>query len=150
MTSTIEAQDLSTHIGRDLPYLRRYARALTGTQDSGDRYAAATLEAILEDRSVFDGSMQPRVALFRVFHMIWTSSGAPVSQGESGLAGAAQAHLAKLTPNTREALLLNTIEDFGAGDVIEIKPMDGKAFMVPSSAVEIEAERVVIDPDFLA
>ena len=42
------------------------------------------------------------------------------------------------------------IEDFGAGDVIEIKPMDGKAFMVPSSAVEIEAERVVIDPDFLA
>ena len=33
--------DLAATIGQTLPYLRRYARALTGSQDTGDRYAAA-------------------------------------------------------------------------------------------------------------
>jgi hypothetical protein len=33
-------------IAHDLPYLRRYARALTGSQTSGDAYVAATLEAL--------------------------------------------------------------------------------------------------------
>ena len=42
-------------IAAELPYLRRYARALTGNQDSGDRYAVATLEAILADSSILDG-----------------------------------------------------------------------------------------------
>ena len=40
---------LADEVGRHLPYLRRYARALTGTQSTGDAYAAATLEAILEE-----------------------------------------------------------------------------------------------------
>ncbi len=124
MTTTTTAPDLATVIGHELPYLRRYARALTGSQDSGDTYAAATLEAILEDRSVFDTDSSPRTALFRVFHLIWQSSGAPVSGDESGLAAAAQAHLAKLTPNTREALLLNTIEDFSTTEIADIMQTD--------------------------
>ena len=45
--STNDAPDLSTLIGSELPYLRRYARALTGSQSSGDAYALATLEAML-------------------------------------------------------------------------------------------------------
>ncbi|MEO6299382.1 MAG: response regulator, partial [Paracoccaceae bacterium] len=44
---TNEGQDTTTTIAANLPYLRRYARALTGSQTTGDRYAAATLEAIL-------------------------------------------------------------------------------------------------------
>ena len=46
--SKTAAPDLSAMIGSELPYLRRYARALTGSQSSGDAYALATLEAILE------------------------------------------------------------------------------------------------------
>ena len=38
-------EELAPH----LPFLRRYARALTGSQQSGDAYAMATLEAILAD-----------------------------------------------------------------------------------------------------
>ncbi len=30
-----------------LPFLRRYARALTGSQSSGDAYVAATLESLI-------------------------------------------------------------------------------------------------------
>ncbi|MEO1959418.1 MAG: response regulator, partial [Paracoccus sp. (in: a-proteobacteria)] len=43
----MSSANLAQSIGRELPYLRRYARALTGSQTAGDNYAAATLEAIL-------------------------------------------------------------------------------------------------------
>ena len=41
------------------------------------------------------------------------------------------------------------VENFGAGDVLEIERPDGKRFMVPvAAAVEIEPERLVVDDDF--
>jgi CheY-like chemotaxis protein/DNA-directed RNA polymerase specialized sigma24 family protein len=107
-----------------LPYLRRYARALTGNQKTGDTYAAATLEALLSDRSVFEMGFSNKVALFRCFHTIWSSAGAPVQEEEDGLAKRAQAHLSKLTQNTREALLLHTIEEFEIKDIADIMDID--------------------------
>jgi CheY-like chemotaxis protein/DNA-directed RNA polymerase specialized sigma24 family protein len=115
---------LSVRIGALLPYLRRYARALTGDQTSGDRYAAATLEALLEDRSVFEEGLSERVALFKAFHMIWSSSGAPLGLPEKGIAARAQRHLSRLTENTREALLLKTIESFTIADIAAIMNID--------------------------
>ena len=41
-------------VAQYLPFLRRYARALTGNQTSGDAYVAATLEALIADRSLID------------------------------------------------------------------------------------------------
>src|ERR1700694_1795704 len=70
----------SKAVAQHLPYLRRYARALTGSQSSGDAYVAATLEALIEDPSVVEGSSGPRVALYRLFTKIWNSvpvNGAP-------------------------------------------------------------------------
>lgn len=109
--------DIASTVAQQLPYLRRYARALTGSQDTGDRYAEAALMAILEDRSTWDVALPPKAALFRVFNTIWASSGSPVEEGESGLRARAQMHLRRLTPNTREALLLHTIEEFGYDDI---------------------------------
>lgn len=102
--------DLAQSISRELPYLRRYARALTGSQTAGDNYAAATLEAILSDRSLMEGE-DTRIALFRTFHAIWQSSGQPVEPVGDGREGRVQARLRSLTPNSREALLLRTIEE---------------------------------------
>lgn len=124
MTDTATPEDLSGQIAAELPYLRRYARALTGTQSSGDNYAIATLEAILEDRSAFSHDTSTKVALFKSFHAIWTSSGRPVSADEDGTAARAQDHLASLTPNTREALLLSTIEDFSIADIADVMEID--------------------------
>ncbi len=76
------AADLAQSIGQQLPFLRRYARALTGSQSAGDNYAAATLEAILSDRSVLDGEDDLRIALFKTFHAIWQSSGQPVEEAD--------------------------------------------------------------------
>ena len=54
-------------VAEHLPLLRRYARALTGSQASGDAYVAAMLEAMLGDPSVLDESHGPRAGLFRLF-----------------------------------------------------------------------------------
>ena len=125
MTTDVAQPDLADAISAHLPYLRRYARALTGSQQSGDAYAVATLEAILADESAFDPAFRPKVALFRVFHMIWRSGGAPTEGSESGLQAAAQRHLEKLTPNSREALLLSTLEEFTHPEIAAIMDIDG-------------------------
>jgi DNA-directed RNA polymerase specialized sigma24 family protein len=112
--------DLADLVGASLPYLRRYARALTGSQDTGDRYAAATLEAILADRAFIGEMSSPKVALFRAFHMVWSSAGAPLGEPDGDLSARAQQHMAHLTANTREALLLHSIEGFTAAEVAAI------------------------------
>jgi len=124
MSETQSAADLSDKIAAELPYLRRYARALTGSQNSGDNYAIATLEAILSDRSMFEDGSSVRVALFRCFHAIWTSAGASEVEDSTGVLGKAQAHLATLTTNTREALLLSTLEEFSISDIAIIMHTD--------------------------
>jgi CheY-like chemotaxis protein/DNA-directed RNA polymerase specialized sigma24 family protein len=106
--------DTSAEIARSLPYLRRYARALTGSHQTGDHYAAATLEAILADRAILAAGEDVKTALFRSFHAVWSSAGAPVGQPDTRLSQRAQAHMEGLTPNSREALLLHSIEGFNA------------------------------------
>ncbi|WP_347267583.1 response regulator [Paracoccus sp. (in: a-proteobacteria)] len=114
------AADLAQSISRELPFLRRYARALTGSQTAGDNYAAATLEAILGDRGLMAGG-DSRIALYRTFHAIWQSSGQPVDPAAPTPREArAQAHLRGLTPNSREALLLRTIEELRFDQIAEI------------------------------
>lgn len=118
------AADLAQSIRRELPYLRRYARALTGSQTAGDNYAAATLEAILTDRSLMQAD-DTRIGLFRTFHAIWQSSGQPVEQGgQSTREARAQAHLRALTPNSREALLLRTIEELRFDQIATIMQLE--------------------------
>ncbi|QUJ75955.1 response regulator [Sulfitobacter albidus] len=120
-TATPISDQLATH----LPYLRRFARALTGSQASGDNFAAAALEAILTDRSVLDG-VDVKTGLFRVLYGIWASAGAPVEEAEHGARAKAQRHLAKLTNDSREALLLFTIEGFSYSDIGAIIGVEAK------------------------
>ena len=116
--------DLSATVARHLPYLRRYARALTGNQTSGDRYAVAVLESVIAEPDLLMQDNDAKVSLFAVFHSIWATSGAPVAESDGGLASVAQAHMAGLTPNSREALLLSTIEGFDLKQVGVIMGID--------------------------
>ncbi|CUH38013.1 putative transcriptional regulatory protein pdtaR [Jannaschia seosinensis] len=124
MSATTETVDLSDRIARELPYLRRYARSLTGNQQSGDTYALATLEAILEDRSSLAGTDETKVGLYKAFHAIWSTSGAPVAAEGSEVQVRAQDLLGQLQPNTREALLLSTVEDFSISQIATIMDVD--------------------------
>ena len=65
----------SQAVAQHLPYLRRYARALSGSQASGDAYVAATLEALVQDPKVLDTDVSTRIALYRLFTKIWNSVG---------------------------------------------------------------------------
>lgn len=107
-------------ISHNLPYLRRYARALTGSQGTGDNFAAATLEAILEDNSVLASKFDPKVGLFHAFHVVWSSAGAPVGEPDTRFSASAQEHMRNLTPNSREALLLHSIEGFTETEIAQI------------------------------
>ncbi|MFK7869454.1 MAG: response regulator [Roseobacter sp.] len=123
MTEPTQTEDITAELGKALPYLRRFARAITGSQSSGDTFAAATLEAILADRSVLDGT-SVKTGLFKVLYSIWSSAGAPVEDDANGLEARAQRHLSKLTEGSREALLLHTLEGFSFSDVAIILDAD--------------------------
>ena len=121
----------AAQIADNLPYLRRYARALTGNQTSGDAYVRTTLEAALADRALLDEVTQGRVALYAVFTRVWSAASIDVpperdaglaSGGDDGLPheSAAQDRLARITPASRQALLLTTLEDFTVAETATI------------------------------
>src|SRR5207253_2317617 len=56
-------QELAPH----LPFLRRYARALTGSQAHGDAFVRATLEAIVAKPDEFPRDVDPRLGLYKTF-----------------------------------------------------------------------------------
>ncbi|MCP8937253.1 response regulator [Alsobacter sp. SYSU M60028] len=106
------AQAIAPH----LPYLRRFARALSGTQQGGDAYALATLEALVADPDSFDETLEPRVALYQAFLKVWNSIAVNRIPDAPPTPGAMQAgvgrSLAALTPPARVAFLLNCVEGF--------------------------------------
>ncbi|RAI36837.1 response regulator [Rhodoplanes roseus] len=111
-------------VAHHLPYLRRYARALTGGQTSGDAYVAATLEAMIKEPSILGDTDKPKVALFRCFAAIWNSL--PVN-GASELVDSdtpAERRLGQLTPRARQAFLLVSLEGFSEEDAAEILDTD--------------------------
>jgi DNA-directed RNA polymerase specialized sigma24 family protein/CheY-like chemotaxis protein len=113
---------LAREIAPHLPLLRRYARALTGAQSSGDAFVAATLEAIVANSTEFPRDLEPRAGLYKIFHRIWESANIEVDEGDEETAGArkAQERLRQLAPLTRQVLLLTTLENFTPQETSEI------------------------------
>jgi len=107
-------QQLAPH----LPFLRRYARALTGGQTSGDAYVRATLEAIIEAPEDFPADVDVRLGLYRTFQAIWQSSAVEGASPDAptGIEAVAHARLAQITPLSRQALLLTAMEGFTGED----------------------------------
>src|ERR1700750_425303 len=67
---------LLNRLGPHLPYVRRYARALTGDQKTGDHYVRVALEALAAGEAQLEDSYSPRVALYHVLHATWRGTGA--------------------------------------------------------------------------
>jgi DNA-directed RNA polymerase specialized sigma24 family protein len=108
---------LAREIAPHLPLLRRYARALTGAQASGDAFVAAALEAIVASPDDFPRDLDPRAGLYQVFHRIWDSANMEMNGvEEETTAGQRKANerLKQLSPLSRQALLLTTLENFTA------------------------------------
>jgi CheY-like chemotaxis protein len=95
-------------LGPELPYLRRYARAITGSQAMGDAAVREMLEALVEAPGEFDEARPPRLELYRIFHHLWRpdvfaelSPDAPTSA---------------LSMRSRQSLLLTAVEGFSVAD----------------------------------
>ena len=117
-------QDLAPH----LPFVRRYARALTGTQKQGDAYVRATLEAIVAAPEDFPRDVDPRLGLYRTFQAIWSSAnvetGVDGGQDNAQPEVIAQARLARITPRSRQALLRTAMEGFTSEDAAYLIGVD--------------------------
>jgi CheY-like chemotaxis protein len=98
-----QAASLRDLLGPQLPYIRRYARALAGSQSSGDAFVRAALEAMLENAAAIDVNASPKLALFQLFHSFWNPHRTTMQDNEQ---------IAGLHATGREALLLTAVEGF--------------------------------------
>lgn len=121
-------QDLAPH----LPFLRRYARYLTGNPTTGDRLVRATLDAIISDPGAFPRDVDPRVGLYRTFQVIW-SNAEPTTPTE----GVRNQFIARIPSPAREVLLLIHMEGFApedAGYILKISPDQAKVLLAEAFA----------------
>ncbi|MBM3544390.1 MAG: response regulator [Alphaproteobacteria bacterium] len=133
----------TTAIAPHLPYLRRFARALSGTQAAGDAYVAATLEALIEDPTLIDVKLDPRVGLYRTFVNLWNSVDLNLkAEAPSGQPLPIDRKLESITPLPRQAFLLCSVEGFSDGDAATILNIDKKDLdgLIDAAGREIAAQ----------
>src|ERR1700745_546418 len=111
-------------VAEHLPLLRRYARALTGNQASGDAYVGAMLEALLQDPSLLEEKHGPRAGLFRLFTQSWHSVALNDDPDVTSLPMPAERRLSNITPLPRQAFLLLSLEGFSEEEVAYILGTD--------------------------
>jgi DNA-directed RNA polymerase specialized sigma24 family protein len=142
---------ISKDIAPMLPHLRRFSRALNGSQRSGDAYLTATLECLLENRELFDRGLPPKVALYKLYIDVWSATHiiGRVSDGSSPF----DRNLAALSPRTRQAFLLKTVEDFRVDEiaaVMGIEDHDVKALLARGAhdiAQELATKILIIEDE---
>jgi DNA-directed RNA polymerase specialized sigma24 family protein len=128
-------------VAQHVPYLRRYARALTGDQISGDSYVAATLEALVKEPELLESETTPKVTIFRLFPTIWNSL-AVNRTPDVRTDLAAERNLAQITPKPRQAFLLISVEGFSEEEAARILNVDAATLLnlVDESGRELAAE----------
>ncbi len=137
---------LGQQVAANLPFLRRYARALTGSQSTGDAFVRATLEAALADEELKKSLDGGRIELYRAFNKVWSSAFLDIDQSQDAAGEhetGAQNRLGAVTPLNRQALLLTTLEDFSvaqAAQVMDLNPADVES-LVAEAVSEIDKEQ---------
>jgi CheY-like chemotaxis protein len=113
---------LTNRIALDLPFLRRYSRAISGSQMSGDAYVVAALETLIADVSTFPEATSDRVALYKLFTQILKSASIEYQPVESPYPWERQAGatLSTLPSMARQAFVLASVEGFTPLEIAEI------------------------------
>ena len=136
-----------------VPYLRRFARALTGSQLVGDACVVKALEAMLAGA----GRDTPaRISMYRLLLAAVNAQDAVPTTGSAaqlGVQDAAQRNLAALTPVGRQAFLLVALEEFSLEDaalVLEMRPADVDALVQEANqdlATQMATDVVIIEDE---
>jgi DNA-directed RNA polymerase specialized sigma24 family protein len=147
---------IAESISADLPFLRRFARSVTGSQESGDAYVVSTLESILADTGAFEASLPPRVALYKAFLRVLNSIPPAGSKGDAPQSAAMQAakrNLQALPPKARQAFLLVALEEFQPRDaarIMDLSEDDVRALIEEAGrniASQVATEVVIIEDE---
>lgn len=122
-----------------LPFLRRYARALSGSQASGDSYVRGLLEAAIADSELREEIARGRVELYQAFTRLWAS--AHVHGNDAAEDDDSPLH--RVSPESRHALLLTTVEDFSIDETARIlgRSEADVTRILAEAIAEIEEER---------
>jgi len=109
-------------VAPQLPSLRLFARALTGSQERGDAYVVATLETLIADPSILRREMPPKAAMYRAFLKVWDTlpTNHRAEEPEAGTTAVADRRIETLTPRPRQAFLLAALEEFSVTDIASI------------------------------
>ncbi|MDP3175375.1 response regulator [Phenylobacterium sp.] len=137
--------NLLARLAPHLPYVRRYARALTGDQTTGDHYVRVALEALAAGERVLEANLTPRVALYHVFHAIWCTSGAQLEDtplDDGGPSDDTTRRLMRIAPRSRQAFLLTALEGFTPSEAAQILGTDFPEVeqLISEAQKEIDAE----------
>ncbi|WCT77731.1 response regulator [Novosphingobium humi] len=108
---------LGTEIASHLPFLRRYARALTGDQQAGDGLVRRLLEMALAEPELRARLSGGRLPLYRAFSDLFAAQETPRSTASHA---PADLRLGRIAPLARQALLLTTIEDFTPAQAAQV------------------------------
>lgn len=133
-----------------LPYFRRFARTLTSSQSSGDRYALAALEAAAADPEAIGQEEDAGAWLYRRLLEIWMAHGAPSSKDDAQDRDAGQQaagrHIHGMTPLPRAAFLLRWMEGFSVERIARILecPVAHVNALTEQAGLEI-AEQITTD-----
>lgn len=135
---------LSTRIAPHLPYLRRFSRAVSGSQESGDALVAAMLEAIIADIEIFPTASNDRIALYQMFARLFTSVSIRIPQETASLGWEqrAAANLSAVAPIPRQAFLLVAVEGFSDVEAAEILGVEDDEFdrLLQEASTEISRQ----------
>jgi len=147
--------DLAQTIARQLPYLRRYARAISGSQEHGDRCVKRCLQTMLEQG--VDRGLEPaelRLLLYRSLHGVWSEPPDRVHAPEPALADGSivATRIEQLAPHKRQILVLTTLEGFSlpqAAEILRLRP-EVAADLLGEARADLraqEATRILIIED---
>lgn len=122
-------------IARHAPYLRRYARALTGSQTQGDALVHVAVEGLLNGTIQLDPDLPLRVSLYRILHQAFDR--ARLSSTGTG----ADTRLQRLDREQRAALLLSGMERFTPDEVAQVLQLDPAVFNRDPALAERDLDR---------
>jgi CheY-like chemotaxis protein/DNA-directed RNA polymerase specialized sigma24 family protein len=115
---------LSEQLMATLPYLRRYARALTGSQAHGDQWVRLCVEVLLQQPELMGDSSTSKVDIFALFHRLQRPFGG-LDKAEGGAEpGTApdrlRAQIREIPDTQRKVLLLTVLEGFSVEEAARI------------------------------
>jgi CheY-like chemotaxis protein len=131
---------LVEQLGPHLPYLRRYARALTGTQKSGDSYVKGALQALAAGEAELE-RLPPKVALYKLFQVIWGQTGARLKTAPDR-GDAVTQRVLRIPQRHRQAFLLTALEGFTIDEAAQIldDTTENVRELISQAQRDIEAE----------